>query len=58
MSLIGGEDQIDQAMAIALKRKLAEDFRDQLTVGIPTNDDEEGLRRLAAQITARPSVPM
>lgn len=45
-------DQIDQATAIALKKKLAQDFRDQLMVGIPTNADEEGLRRLAAQITA------
>ncbi len=53
MSLIRGEDQIDQATAIALKRQLAQDFRDQLTIGIPTNDDEEGLRRLATQITAR-----
>ncbi len=53
MSLVKGEEQIDQATAVALKRKLAEDFRNQLTVGIPTNDDEEGLRRLAAQITAR-----
>ena len=53
MSLIKGEDQIDQATAIALKRKLAQDFRDQLTIGIPTNDDEEGLRRLAAQITSQ-----
>ncbi|NLF99517.1 MAG: NgoFVII family restriction endonuclease [Lentisphaerae bacterium] len=47
------DDQIDQATAIALKKKLAQDFRDQLTIGIPTNADEEGLRRLAAQITAR-----
>jgi len=53
MSLVKCEEQIDQATAIALKRKLAEDFRNQLTVGIPTNDDEEGLRRLAAQITLR-----
>lgn len=53
MSLIKGEDQIDQATAIVLKRKLAQDFRDQLTIGIPTNDDEEGLRRLAAQITSK-----
>ena len=45
-------DQIDQATAIALKKKLAQDFRDQLMVGIPTNADEEGLRRLAAQIAA------
>lgn len=53
MSLIKGDEQIDQATAIALKRKLAQDFRDQLTVGIPTDADEAGLRRLAAQITAQ-----
>ena len=53
MSLIKGEEQIDQATALALKKKLAQDFRDQLTVGIPTNADEQGLRRLAAQITSR-----
>ncbi len=51
MSLINDEDEIDQATAISLKRKLAQDFRDQLTVGIPTDADEAGLRRLAAQIT-------
>jgi len=53
MSLVKGEEQIDQATAIALKRKLAQDFRDQLTVGIPTDADEAGLRRLAAQIIAK-----
>src|SRR5271169_6070026 len=52
MSLLHGEDEIDQVTAIVLKRKLAQDFRDQLMVGIPTNADEAGLRRLAAQITA------
>ncbi|MFZ2658568.1 MAG: helicase-related protein [Victivallales bacterium] len=53
MSLDTSGDQIDQATALALKKKLAQDFRDQLMVGIPTNADEEGLRRLAAQIAAR-----
>jgi SNF2 family DNA or RNA helicase len=53
MNLVKSEDQIDQATAVALKKKLAQDFRDQLTVGIPTNADEAGLRRLAAQITSR-----
>lgn len=53
MGLLKGEEQIDQATAIALKRKLAQDFRDQLTVGIPTNEDEAGLRRLASQIIAK-----
>ncbi|NLX22788.1 MAG: NgoFVII family restriction endonuclease, partial [Phycisphaerae bacterium] len=52
MGLVKGEEQIDQATAIALKRKLAQDFRDQLMVGIPTNEDEAGLRRLASQIVA------
>jgi hypothetical protein len=33
MSLVKGEEQIDQAAVIALKRKLAQDFRDQLTIG-------------------------
>jgi len=53
MSLVKSEEQIDQATAIALKRKLAQDFRDQLTVGIPTDADEAGLRRLASQIIAK-----
>jgi superfamily II DNA or RNA helicase len=44
----GGE--IDNQTALRLKKKLAEEFRDQLTVGVPTNEDEAGLRRLAAQI--------
>lgn len=52
LNLIKDEEQIDQATAIALKKKLAQDFRDQLTIGIPTNEDEAGLRRLASQITA------
>ena len=43
MSSVTSGDQIDQATAIALKKKLAQDFRDQLMVGIPTNADEEGL---------------
>src|SRR5262245_43978307 len=45
------KDEIDQAAAIALKRKLALEFRDQLMIGVPTNADEAGLRRLAAQIS-------
>ena len=52
ISLLRGEDKIDQATAIVLKRRLAEDFRNQLTTGIPTNEDEAGLRRVATQITS------
>jgi len=46
------EDEIDNATAIRLKKMLAEEFREQLTIGIPTDEDELGLRRLAAQIVA------
>ena len=45
-----GDDQIDNATALRLKRRLAEEFRTQLMLGTPTNEDEAGLRRLAAQI--------
>lgn len=44
---------IDTQTALRLKKKLAEDFRAQLMVGVPTNEDEAGLRRLAAQIRAK-----
>ncbi len=53
MSPLHQGEEIDQATAIGLKRKLAEDFRNQLMVGVPTNADEAGLRRLARQITEK-----
>ncbi len=43
-------NQLDNQTALRQKRKLAQDFRHQLTLGIPTNEDEAGLRRLAAQL--------
>ena len=46
---VGG--QVDQSTAIVLKRRIAQDFRDQLMVGLPTDEDEAGLRRLAYQIS-------
>ena len=44
------EDRIDQKKANQLKKKLAQDFRHQLTVGAPTNQDESGLQRLLSQL--------
>lgn len=48
----GVDDGIDNQTAIRLKRELAMEFRRQLTIGTPTNEDEAGLRRLASQIRA------
>ncbi|MCA9941974.1 MAG: hypothetical protein H6656_01105 [Ardenticatenaceae bacterium] len=43
-------EQIDKKRAVQLRRELAEEFRQQLTIGAPTNEDERGLQRLAQQI--------
>jgi superfamily II DNA or RNA helicase len=45
-------EEVDNQTALRLKRKIAESFRAQLAVGAPTNEDEAGLRRLAAQLRA------
>ncbi|OQY72385.1 MAG: NgoFVII family restriction endonuclease [Ignavibacteriales bacterium UTCHB2] len=44
------EDKIDNQEALKLKKELAQKFREQLTIGIPTEADEIGLRKLSGQI--------
>ena len=46
-------DEIDNQRAQALRQKVAEDFRRQLTIGAPSNDDEATLRRLSTQLKSR-----
>ncbi len=53
LRLAGSDSGIDNQTAIRLKKQMAEQFREQLTIGTPTNDDEAGLRRLSAQLRAR-----
>ncbi len=44
------EETIDNARVIQLRRKVAEQFKKQLTIGAPTAEDERGLQALARQL--------
>ena len=41
---------VDQAEVVKLKKKLAQEFKEQLTIGAPTEDDERALRKLSRQM--------
>jgi superfamily II DNA or RNA helicase len=47
------ELEIDQPTVKKMKKQLAEEFKAQLATGIPNNEDERTLRRLAAQIRTK-----
>ncbi|TDG36684.1 NgoFVII family restriction endonuclease [Pedobacter changchengzhani] len=44
---------IDQKEALVLKKRLAQEFKDQLTIGTPTDQDERALRKLSQQMKDR-----
>ena len=46
------EERMDNRRVLELKKELAQEFRQQLSIGAPTNADEAGLRRLAQQLKA------
>ncbi len=52
LSLGSGEGRLDNSTIIRLKKKMAAEFRHQLTIGAPNNSDEAGLRRLSSQLKA------
>jgi superfamily II DNA or RNA helicase len=53
MSILGDKNETDNQTANRMKTRLAEEFRQQLMFGAPNNEDEAGLRRLAAQIRSK-----
>jgi len=48
-----GQQEIDQSTVVRLKSRVAQEFRDQLLIGAPTNKDQEGLRRLSEQLRSK-----
>ena len=52
-TLGSGEGRLDNSTIIRLKKKVAAEFCQQLTIGAPTNDDEAGLRRLSRQLKTK-----
>ena len=52
-SFLTNERQLDNQTAQRLRTKLAQEFRKQLIIGPPTNEDEAGLRKLARQISTK-----
>jgi superfamily II DNA or RNA helicase len=52
-SLVQRDNNVDLQTALRLKRRAAEEFRQQLVWGFPTDEDEAGLRRLCGQLKTK-----
>ena len=52
-SLAAENSELDAQAALRLKKRAAEEFRQQLSLGAPNNVDEVGLRRLSTQLKAK-----
>ena len=50
MNLAKNNSGISNQVTSQLKKRAAEELRDQLASGVPTNDDEAGLRQLVKQM--------
>ncbi|MBP5972775.1 NgoFVII family restriction endonuclease [Brasilonema sp. CT11] len=48
-----GDGRIDNSAIVRFKKRMASEFRKQLTIGAPTNHDEAGLRRLSHQLKTK-----
>jgi PLD-like domain len=44
------EQGVDNATVARIKTRVAQEFREQLMIGAPSNEDQEGLRRLSKQL--------
>lgn len=45
--------RIDQGESVRLRKRIAQEFRQQLMIGTPTDEDEKGLKRLKEQLKAK-----
>ncbi|MEH2459265.1 helicase-related protein [Nostoc sp.] len=52
-TLGSGDGGIDNSAIVRLKKRMASEFRQQLAIGAPTNQDEAGLRRLSHQLKSQ-----
>ena len=49
-SLLSRRNGIDNSQVIQMRKRIAQEFRQQLALGVPNNEEEASLRRLSAQI--------